>query len=65
MMHFLSTHLVINQVGFIENVLVFQTEFMMRGDVEGLLRSGSNLRGTFARQQLELIVRYAYFVYFC
>lgn len=64
-MYFLSTHLIINQVGFIENVLVFQTEFMVRGDVEGLLRSGSNLRGTFARQQLELIVRYAYFVYFC
>lgn len=35
MMHFLSTHLIINQVGFIENVLVFQTEFMMRDDVEG------------------------------
>lgn len=65
MMHFLSTHLIINQVGFKENVLVFQTKFMMRGDVEGLLRSGSNLIGTFTRQQLELIVRYAYFVYFC
>ena len=64
-MHFLSTHLIINQVGFKENVLVFQTKFMMRGDVEGLLRSGSNLIGTFTRQQLELIVRYAYFVYFC